>query len=163
MLKKYIITIILFSLKNFASADETYVNCVNKNLDWKWLRDSQNNYVKVVGYWKTQWLTPDHIFSYFELSDGLEGYNKLKEMCIKKFGEQFSILQPADHFYSLWHPFFVDNQYFVNGRISVYQFSSQDSLFLNNYSTFSNPNFEFLSLFQLGKMCEGVIDNCITE
>ena len=150
-------------------AETTSVYCANSKGVWNWLVDDKNSYVNVTGYWRTIWLS-DHIFMvYFELSDGKNEFNRLKDLCVKNIGKDYNIVQPANSFGSDWLPFLVDNNYITNGNFFIYKYINKlaypfgykiKKIFLKNIYPLNNTNNNFLTFSDLNSMCLRLQSRC---
>lgn len=113
--KKILIILILFIFCKPILAKEFFVYCSDKNQNWHWL--DQGNY-KVTGTWEMNRTNQNYYFYHFVLDGGISEYQNIRLKCIKEFGKEFHITQPAYNHIQIWVPFSLNGNKILQGHIS---------------------------------------------
>ncbi|APJ04695.1 hypothetical protein [Silvanigrella aquatica] len=145
----HIYFVFLFSqIINFKSysLEKTFVFCSNNEANWYWLKDSNNNYVYVMGkweFWKFGTVFNNASFSYFIPQDSLKEIMELSKKCSKAFGSDYFTPQPANYNTSRWSVFAIDGETFMNGILQI-DFIPPTSYMIMTFPglfEFGNPGF----------------------
>ncbi|WGL59692.1 hypothetical protein QEJ31_14260 [Pigmentibacter sp. JX0631] len=120
--------IFIYSLFIFSKAfshNNYYIYCANSKKDWKWLKDSSQNYIPISGVYKEtkykihKGLGRYHtwIIRYLEVTE-LNADQKIQnfqEMCVNNFGSDYHFLQAAKDKFSPWIPLVVNKKDLARG------------------------------------------------
>ncbi|WP_338635421.1 hypothetical protein [Spirobacillus cienkowskii] len=101
--------------------NKTFVYCASRyNNNWFWLKDEYGRYQTLSGDWKIKTFCGFQ-FSYFLIKKpSLYKVNKLAQMCVNNYGEDYDIIQPADtSFFKYWYPFAITDDKYLNGKIEI--------------------------------------------
>ena len=144
-----------------AFAEPAYVYCANKNYKWEWLKEN-NKKVTVEGQWDTLIFNINVYIKYLRVDGGQAKIEELSQQCVKQYGEQYYIPQPAHSIFSEWYSFGT-NSHLFNGlfHIQTYNFSYDFSMEFSNreifpfeherYLDFSLVNFRIIQIVSSGK------------
>ncbi|APJ04697.1 hypothetical protein [Silvanigrella aquatica] len=137
ILSTVIFSNLFFYIKSF-SLEKTYIICADKLKNWKWLKDENNQYLEVGGYWDVWDYSKENPqavynfkFNYFSINEDYHYINKIVHMCKNNFGMEYFIPQPANSFNTSWSLFSLNKDLFIGGNVDVSQ-----KIFINSENIF---------------------------
>ncbi|APJ04663.1 hypothetical protein [Silvanigrella aquatica] len=116
---------LLFIYNAYSISDSTYVICVDINKNYRWLYENiyENKFYKVNGIVKKIALKNKYFYA-FSPEGGDDIIQDLSKKCIKTFGRQYFIVQPANSDISNWSLFELNSGMYASGFISIMAYSN---------------------------------------
>lgn len=115
----------IFLINKAYAQNNYYIYCANSKKEWKWLKDSNKNYVSIEGIHKQSQYTihkglgrhQTWMIRYLEVTElnAAQKIMNLQEMCIKNYGNDFSFIQAAKNRHSSWIPLVINQKDLLKG------------------------------------------------